>query len=157
MLILMSGLIGIMMFYLVIARPVENYVQLISENGRFEDYILSIKLLLAHPLGIGYDNVYLLQFMENAIPHNTVLRWLNMGGIIFTLLLLTVIFYVLINAYRKGHKDDFWGIFYCIVAMNFIPDILNARFFVIPCMLALLSAPAIKKTITEKKCKGMQK
>jgi len=140
MLLLISAVVGIMLFYLVIARPVDNYAQLVYENGRITDYISSIKLLLAHPLGIGYDNIYLVQFMEHAIPHNTVLRWLNMGGIFFTFLMLTIIMYVLVSAYKKGQKDDFWAIFYCIVAMNFIPDILSARFFVALCMLVLLSS-----------------
>lgn len=142
----MAIVIGIMMFYLVIVRPVENYTQLISDNGRFDDYIASLKLFISHPLGIGYDNVYLVQFMENGLPHNTALRWLNMGGIVFTALMLTVVLYILFTAYRKGQKDDFWAIFYCVLAMNFIPDILSARFFVILCMLALLS-PKKEKNI----------
>ena len=147
MFILVSGVVGIMLFYLVVVRPVENYGQLISDNGRFTDYIASLKLLIDHPLGIGYDNVYLLQFMVNGIPHNTVLRWLNMGGIIFTALMLIIIFYVLISAHKKGQKDDFWAIFYCVVAMNFIPDILSARFFVILCMLVLLSSKQEKDSV----------
>lgn len=136
---LVAGVVGIMMFYLVFVRPVESYEQLITDNGRFVDYISSLKLLMAHPLGIGYDNVYLLQFMENGLPHNTILRWLNMGGFIFAILMLAIILYVLVSAYKKGQKDDFWAVFYCIVAMNFIPDLLSARFFVILCMLVLLS------------------
>ena len=72
------------------------------------------------------------------IPHNTVLRWLDMGGIILTLCLISVILYALYQSYEKGLKDDFWVMLYVLGASNLIPDILNARFFIILCGMILL-------------------
>lgn len=139
MFLLISGFVGIMIFYLVFARPVDSYSQLIDENGRLNDYLNALNLFFNNPLGIGYDDNYLFQVMDRMIPHNTVLRWLNMGGIIFTVLMVSVLVYTLGRAYKTGQKDDFWAMFYCLFAMNFIPDILSARFFVVICMTVFLS------------------
>ena len=129
----------VMISYLMISRPVEDYSQYFYSNGRIENYISALGVLAAHPLGVGYDNVYLKNLVGDYVPHNTLLRWLNMGGIIFAVLMMILLIYLLVAAFRKKLNVDMWVIFYCIIAMNFIPDLLNARFFVIPTMLVFLS------------------
>lgn len=129
----------IMIHFLQMSRPVENISQLVENNGRIPDYISGIEVFLKHPMGIGYDNVYLASLMTRGIiPHNTILRWLDMGGIILALCLIIVIVYTLYKAYTKGLKDDFWVLLYVFGASNLIPDILNARFFIILCSIVLL-------------------
>lgn len=135
----LSGMVIIMMSYLVFARPVDEYSSYLDPNGRFDSFIKALVVFFQHPLGVGYDNVHLMNLIGIIVPHNTPLRWLNMGGIIFFALMMAIIFYILSIPYKKGLKDEFWLLFYCVVAMNFIPDLLSARFFVIPCMLVLLS------------------
>ena len=130
-----------------IVRPMDDYSQLLNPNGRFENYINAINIFLDNPFGVGYDNVHIEALMEDGIiPHNTILRWLDMGGFVFTLLIVAVLVYVISVARKKKLTEDFWVIGYCFLAMNFIPDLLNARFFVIPCMLAIMSSPLVKNT-----------
>ncbi len=136
----LAVIVIVMMSYLLISRPVDSYSQYLYNNGRFESYINSLGIFLSHPLGVGYDNVNLVNLVGNYVPHNTIIRWLNMGGIFFTLLMMIILLYVLKIAYKKGRMDDMWVMIYCLLAMNFIPDLLNARFFVLPCMLIFLSA-----------------
>ena len=129
----------VMIHFLQMSRPVENISQLVENNGRIPDYISGIQVFLKHPLGIGYDNIYLASLMTRGIiPHNTILRWLDMGGIVLALCLAIMIVYTLYKAYTKGLKDDFWVLLYVFGASNLIPDILNARFFIILCSVVLL-------------------
>ncbi len=137
----------VMFFYLMISRPVEDYSQYLYSNGRIGNYISALGVFVTHPLGIGYDNVNLLKMVGDFVPHNTILRWLNMGGIIFTVLMMILLGYFWYTAFRKRLRSDLWVVFYCLFAMNFIPDLLNARFFVIPSMLVLLSASERTETV----------
>ena len=150
MMTLLFGAAVLMILYLIVARPVEDYGQYLDSNGRFENYLLSIGLFLEHPLGIGYDNVELVNQLNSFEPHNTVLRWLNMAGIVFTLLMLTVLAYILYAAFKKKLTAELWALVYVLIAMNFIPDILNARFFVIICMMVLLSVPHKKSELSSR-------
>ena len=59
------------------------------------------------------------------------------AGIMAAIMLLT-----LRESYRKRFTCEFWVLLYTIFASNFIPDILNARFFVIPCMTVFLFSRA---------------
>lgn len=128
-----------MIYFLQMSRPVDQVSQLVENNGRIPDYISGIQVFVTNPLGIGYDNTYLASLMiRGIIPHNTVLRWLDMGGIILTFCLISVILYALYQSYEKGLKDDFWVMLYVLGASNLIPDILNARFFIIICGMILL-------------------
>lgn len=129
----------LMLYYLLIVRPVETLSQAISDNGRFLNYISALRIFGEHPFGVGYDMAYLMNMMEDGlVPHNTLLRWLCMGGIPFTLPLAVICGYTVVDAYRKKASCEFWAILYSLVASNFIPDILNARYFVIPCAVVFL-------------------
>jgi len=148
MMSVLSIMVAVMILSLLIVRPVDDFSQYLDSNGRFENYITSIRLFIRNPLGIGYDNGYLISMMKDIVPHNTILRWLNMCGFIFTLLMVILLVYFVRVAYNKKRNDDMWVLLYCLLAMNFIPDLLNGRFFVIPCMLVLLS-PCAKKSGSE--------
>ena len=131
--------VTVMVYYLIIVRPVESFAQAINDNGRFENYLGAIDLIAENPLGYGYDGTYIASMMpNNVIPHNTILRWACMGGVVFPIPLLALILYVMKCARLKGMTADYWVILYTGVAANFIPDILNARFFVIPCALVFI-------------------
>lgn len=134
------GLISlIMMYYLLIVRPVSFVGQILNDNGRFNGYLAALDIIAKHPFGIGYDDDYLTTFMPHGIsPHNTILRWAAMGGVIFAAVLVGIIVYCLRKARKKRLTAEYWAIFYSFFAANLIPDILAARFFVILCSMALL-------------------
>ena len=142
MLFFVTGIVAVMFAYLLVARPVDDFSQMINENGRMEYYINSLRTFFENPLGIGYDNMYLADAVGGFIPHNTVLRWLVMGGIPFTVPMAAIMLLTLRESYRKRFTCEFWVLLYTIFASNFIPDILNARFFVIPCMTVFLFSRA---------------
>jgi len=144
MMIIVTAVILVMIAYLAIARSIDSFSLLINSNGRIQNYKESFELFLAHPFGVGFDNDNLSFFFSEVIPHNTVLRWLNMGGFLFAPLMVAIFLYIFYVSYKRGYTDDFWALCCSMLAMNFIPDILNARFFVIPCMLAVMSIPAKK-------------
>lgn len=142
MLLFVAGIVAVMVAYLLVARPIDDFSQMINENGRMEYYINSLRTFFENPLGIGYDNMYLADVVGGFIPHNTVLRWLVMGGIPFTVPMVAIMLLTLRESYRKKFTCEFWVLLYTIFASNFIPDILNARFFVIPCMTVFLFSRA---------------
>ncbi len=135
------GLISLlMMYYLLIVRPVSYLSQILDDNGRFDGYIAALDIIIKHPFGIGYDDDYLTSFMPHGIsPHNTILRWAAMGGVLFAAVLVGLVIYCLRTARKKKHTSEYWAIFYSFFAANLIPDILAARFFVIICSMALLA------------------
>ncbi len=142
--ILYSIILGLalitMLYYLLIARPVDEFSQILSDNGRFAGYAAALKIVFNNPFGIGYDDDYLSSLMPyNTSPHNTVLRWAVMGGILFALVLVMIVAVCIRTAYKKRLTAEFWTIIYSFFAANFIPDILAARFFVIICSMALLA------------------
>lgn len=142
----LSVLIGvlalIMLYFLLISRPVDSLSQLLDDNGRFENYADALNLIKKNPLGIGLDDISLAYSMENTtmVPHNTFLRWMCFGGIPMGILMLLVVAYPILCAHRKKMSSDFWAILYTVAASNFIPDILCARFFIIICAVPLLTS-----------------
>ncbi len=139
MLIFFGILVAVMLAYLMISRPVDDLSGYLNDNLRFVNYVRSLEIFADNPFGIGYDNVHLASLMtDNIIPHNTLLRWLVMGGIIFTVPMIIVLCYVVKCAFKKKLTSEYWILLYSLFASNFIPDLLNARFFLIPCMCSLL-------------------
>ena len=132
--------LAVMLYYLLIVRPVQNLSQILSDNGRFENYSAAFSIIIKNPFGIGYDNNYLFSLMSDVdIPHNTVLRWLCMGGVAFTAPLVYIIYSVIRTSKAKKMSCEFWALIYSVIASNFIPDIMNARFFIIPCAIVFLA------------------
>ncbi len=130
---------GIMLYYFQYSRPMEDLSVLFYDNARFANYLRVFEVVASHPFGVGYDASYANTFMTDGIaPHNTFLRWTLMGGPLFSVSLMAIPIYTLFVAYRKKLTVIFWIILYSLFASNFIPDILTARFFVIPCLCALL-------------------
>ncbi len=130
---------GVMMYYLLIARPVESFSQLFNDNGRLENYAAALDIIKKYPLGVGYDGTYIDSMMPGSIaPHNTVLRWCTMGGIPLAAILVSLVFFSLSESGKKKMTAEYWAVLYAMFASNFIPDILNARFFVILCSVAFL-------------------
>jgi|GEM_PF-1778575 len=129
----------VMVYYLFVVRPVDSLSQALSDNGRFENYSSVLSIIKEHPLGVGYDGEYLVSLMtDGVVPHNTLLRWISMGGILFAFPLVAAIGYVLATAKNKKMSCEFWAVLYSVIASNFIPDILNARYFIIPCAIVFL-------------------
>ena len=152
--ILFSVILGlfslIMMYYLLIVRPVSYLSQILDDNGRFDGYLAALDIIIKHPFGIGYDDDYLTSFMpHNISPHNTILRWAAMGGVLFAAILVGLVIYCLRTARKKKHPSEYWAIFYSFFAANLIPDILAARFFVIICSMALLAKNEYEEPIPE--------
>ncbi|MBQ7669721.1 MAG: O-antigen ligase family protein [Clostridia bacterium] len=142
--ILFSIILGlgsiIMMYYLLVVRPVDSFSQILSDNGRFAGYLAALKIIIQHPFGIGYDDDYLTSFMPNNVtPHNTILRWAVMGGIVFAVILVLIVLYCIRTARQKKLTTEFWVLIYAFFSANLIPDILAARFFVLFCSMALLA------------------
>ncbi|MBE6563535.1 MAG: O-antigen ligase family protein [Ruminococcaceae bacterium] len=134
------GVGAVMLYYLLIARPVESFSQMLSDNGRYENYMGAVEIIKEHPMGMGYDDSYNVTFMPDhkTTVHNTLLRWCILTGIPSALILVGIIVFVVIEAGKKKLYAEYWAILYTMFASNFIPDILNARFFVIICSVAFL-------------------
>lgn len=138
---------ALMIYYLFIVRPVESVSQAISDNGRYVNYRSVLRIIRENPFGVGYDSVHIVALMEDGVvPHNTLLRWICMGSVFFALPLVSAIVFTLYTSKRKKMSCEFWAILYSVIASNFIPDILNARFFVIPCAIVFLINMKEEKT-----------
>ena len=139
--LLAAAVAGLMLYFLLITRPVESLSQLFNDNGRFENFADAFNVIKNNPLGIGLDDYELASKMENSMitPHNTTLRWLCLGGIPMGILMLLVVAYSVLCAHRKKLAAEFWAVIYTLVASSFIPDILSARFFVIICAAPILT------------------
>ncbi len=135
----------LMLYYLLLSRPVDTFSQILSDNGRFENFAGAFELIKEHPFGMGYDDSYNVLFMPDhkTTVHNTFLRWCILTGIPAALILLAIIVTVTVEAGRKKLSSEYWAILYTAFASNFIPDILNARFFVILCSVAFLVNPTV--------------
>ena len=144
--VVLFAIVGaVMLYYLLQSRPVDDLSQYLYDNQRFANYTRVLEVSSTHPFGVGYDGVYSNSFMsDNIAPHNTALRWTLMGGYWFTILMLTVLFKTVSKGFKKNLSAEYWILIYAIFASNFIPDILNARFLIIPCMCAFLFAKAEK-------------
>lgn len=130
--------VGILLiYYLTLTRPVDDLSQLLDDNGRFATYKKAIELLLKNPFGVGYDNEYIARF-TGIIPHNTLLRWLCMGGYLFGAQMSLLFGMILFTAGKKKLTPEYWSLIYSVIASLFISDILCARFFVIFCAAAFL-------------------
>ena len=131
---------AVMLYYLLVARPVDSFSQMLSDNGRYENYMGAIEIIKEHPMGMGYDDSYNVTFMPDSktTVHNTFLRWCILTGIPSALILMGIIAFAVIEAGKKKLYAEYWAILYTMFASNFIPDILNARFFVIICSVAFL-------------------
>ena len=125
-------------YYMTIMRPVDSIGQLLDSNGRIETYMKTLEVVLNNPLGVGFDNAHLAALVGGIVPHNTLLRWLAMGGYPFAASMCLVVIFAFIKAKRKKMTAEFWVIIYSLLASSFIPDIINGRFFVIPCMMVFL-------------------
>lgn len=136
--IIAVGMMAVMFMYLNYSRSVASLDSLLYDNGRMALYSKSIELFFKYPLGMGYDNAHLAYEMGGIVPHNTMLRWLNMGGIVFGVLMAAILIYIFYEAYKRSIKTEMWFILYCVFASNLIPDILNARLFVLPVMMTFL-------------------
>ena len=146
MLILPFFLVGVF-YFLSLSRPVESFSQFFYNNGRFIDYKSSIELFFKKPVfGIGFGDYYLASFMTGGmIPHNTILRWLNIGGLLFTLPILYLFNYIYNITIKNFKKDEFWILSYCILCSMVIPDILNGRFLLIIFLFNLFKFNQIRK------------
>ena len=99
----------------------------------------ALNLIWHNPLGVGYDDYHLVVHMnDRVIPHNTLLHWICMGSVFFAIPLVAIIGYLLYTSKKKAMSCEFWAILYSVIASNFIPDILNARYFIIPCAVVFL-------------------
>ena len=131
---------------LTMSRPVDDITQLFDDNNRFVDYEKAIIIFEQNPLGVGYGDKYIASLTGHTIPHNTILRWLDIGGLILPLLLVAIIIKsTFASWYMRENRGIFWSMICTIIGMNFIPDILNARFIVILCVLALIHQKGILK------------
>ena len=151
---------GVMLFFLLKTRPVDSLAQLLNDNGRFLNFNDAANTIKAHPFGVGLDDYALaLNYMPESgiVPHNTFLRWLCIGGWPLGILMALAIGYCAVTALKKGLKGAFWGILYTVLASNFIPDIMCARFFVIICSAAMLMPKYKKPEVTLKKPKKLKK
>lgn len=132
-------IILITLHFLNLSRPTDNFSQYTQNNGRFIDYISGIDVAVHNPIGIGYGDKYLASKMNSGIiPHNTILRWVDQGGIFLAIPLIVIFIDILLIAKNKKMTLEFWDLIYIFLASNFIPDILNSRFLIIIFTIVLL-------------------
>lgn len=129
---------GLIIFYVMaIARPYENTSQLFDSNGRLPDYNQSLILGFNKPFGVGYGDEYLKSQMIHAIPHNSILRWNNFGGLLLVVPIISVFIYSILYSIKSKNLYALWCIIYSVVILNFIPDIINGKFIYIIVILSL--------------------
>ena len=127
------------LYFLNLSRPVDNVSQYTQNNGRFIDYISGIDVAIHNPIGIGYGDTYLASKMNSGIiPHNTILRWIDQGGVFLAIPLILIFIDILLIAKNKKMTLEFWNLIYVFLASNFIPDIFNSRFLIIIFTIVLL-------------------
>ncbi len=138
---------------LTLSRPVDNVAQLFDDNNRIVDYVKAIHISLKNPLGVGYGDDYIASLTGHTIPHNTFLRWLVIGGIIFATILTLLILIPTFISFSFNDKSLFWAMFSSIIGMNFIPDVLNARYIIVIIAIILLSDNRKKRRVKWKNIK----
>ena len=138
--LIVFGMLSVMLIYLYYTRSINTVGMLTDDNGRIKGYLSALALLFENPFGVGYDNTYLAPLVGGIVPHNSMLRWMDMGGFALGILIGALLIYFLVYAYRKKNRTEFWFVFYCVFASNLIPDILNGRLFILPVMMAFLIA-----------------
>lgn len=131
-------LIAVMLYYLSMTRSITNIDALLYDNGRFSGYRESLEILKNNIFGVGYDNVNLLNMMSQCVVHNTFLRWLNMGGIPYFIVTISLVVYFVVVSYKRTIKTEFWFLLYAFVASNLIPDLMAARIAVLPVMMVFI-------------------
>lgn len=149
MTVIIAALMSVMFVYLYFTRSINNVDMLMYSNGRFEGYIESLKLIAEYPFGVGYDNKYIQSLVGGIVPHNSMLRWADMGGILFALLIGLMLLYFISIAYKKTCKTEFWFLVYATFASNLIPDILNARLLIVPVMMVFLFKDKEEESLEE--------
>lgn len=140
--IIVFGALGVVLLnFMSASRAITNVQQLLYDNGRFQLWSEGFELFKKRPiLGYGYDNTYLASLMPSRmIVHNTVLRWLDMGGILYGFLLVLIFVVLMLKAREREMDIFFWSILYACIAGLLIPDVLNARFFYVLGLLVLLN------------------
>ena len=127
------------LYFLNLSRPVKNVKQYTNDTGRFADYISGVDVAIHNPLGIGYGDTYLASRMNSGIiPHNTILRWIDQGGVFLAIPLVIIFLDILILSKKKKMDMEYWNLLYVFLASNFIPDILNSRFLLIIVLMVIL-------------------
>lgn len=133
-----------LLYFMSASRAITNAQQMFDDNGRFKLWNESVQLFIEKPiLGYGFDNVYLEKIMPSQmIVHNSLLRWLNMGGVFFGGLMIALFLYFLFELKKSNLKDYLWSVLYACAAAMLIPDILNARFFYAIALMAMMCVNA---------------
>lgn len=139
-----SAYIGL--FFLGRSRNVNSVYRLLYDNGRYTLWRDGFILFLRSPIfGYGFDNEYLVNVLmpTKMIVHNTLIRWLDMGGAIYGILMVALFVAWFSYMIKIKEKDMLWACFYSISASMLIPDLLNARFMY---LIAIISFLALKES-----------
>ncbi|WP_042470988.1 O-antigen ligase family protein [Bacillus ndiopicus] len=132
-----SGLITIGSVILFLVGKVRSG-DLLSGSGRMEGYTIAISEWLKSPLlGIGFDMRTYKENVGTAMPHNIVIQTLLQGGIVY-LFLFVILFLIIYLSIYKVNKHEIWGFILVILGAQFIPDILDSRFFLVIILLLLI-------------------
>lgn len=150
--IIFFGVLSILLLYFMSAsRSILNAEQMFDNNGRFQLWYEGIQLFKKSPiLGYGFDNVYLEKVLmpSKMIVHNTVIRWLDMGGVFYGASMCTIFILWILLLYKKEQYDFMWCVLYCCAAAMLIPDLLNARFIYVIALISIMSVNEM--TVTKK-------
>ena len=126
-------------------RPEQS---IFSGSGRIKEYIVGLKIFLSNPiLGIGLGTENYMNYIRNileisekmTIPHNFFILTLVQTGIIGATLICLTIYKVLKLLFIKKNDILLISVFTTIVGCQFIPDILQSRFFIIQLILIFIS------------------
>lgn len=149
--LLAFGVLSVLMIkFMSASRAITNVAQMLYNNNRFKLWLEGVQLFAERPLvGYGLDNVYLEKVLmpSKMIVHNTIIRWLDMGGLIYSvpLILIVILWLILL---KKMHQDDLmWAVLYSSAGSMLIPDLLNARFIYVLVLISLLFVNAKKGDI----------
>lgn len=132
----------LLLYFMSASRSAFTIDQMLNDNGRFQLGYEGLQLFFKSPLlGYGFDNYYLGNVLmpSRMIVHNTVIRWLDMGGIFLGLAMILIFSLWILLLKQKKQTDFMWCLLYCCAAAMLIPDILNARFIYSIALISIMS------------------
>lgn len=112
------------------------------DAGRIKGYIEGLKYFYSSPIfGVGYDLGSQMKKAGLVVPHFAFINLLAQTGIIITIFISNLIFWIYRETTRKSLVNLKWIILISLIGSCIIPGFFNSRFFTIIAMLAILKKP----------------
>lgn len=112
----------------------------LDDSGRHEGYRVAMRALQDKVwFGVGLGVSAYREYVGEAIPHNSAIQYLVQGGVIGFSGVLLLGLAITLRAVR-GPAPILAGYLVALMGSQFVPDLVNSRFFPVLCVLALGAA-----------------